>query len=45
MAKLYFKKITGGEVNPATGKAWVIDDVPSRWRAEVQAMLDFHGEI
>ena len=45
MAKIYYRKITGGEVNPSTGKAWVIDDVPERWRAEVQAMLDFHGEM
>ena len=22
-----------------------IEDVPERWRAEVQAMLDFHGEM
>lgn len=40
MAKIYYRKITDRAANPATGKAWVIDDVPERWRAEVQAMLD-----
>jgi hypothetical protein len=39
MAKLYFKKITGGEVNPATERAWTIDDVPERWREEVALLI------
>jgi hypothetical protein len=45
MAKIYYRKIVEGDINPATGRAWIIDDVPERWRAEVQAMLDFHGEM
>jgi len=45
MAKIYYRKITAGDINPSTSEAWSINDVPERWRAEVQAMLDFHGEI
>ena len=40
MAKIYYRKIVSGDINPATGEAWVIDDVPARWRDEVQALLD-----
>lgn len=40
MAKIYYRKITAGDINPATGEAWKIDDVPERWRDEVQALLD-----
>ena len=40
MAKIYYRKISGGDINPATGQAWTIDDVPARWRDEVQAMLE-----
>lgn len=40
MAKLYYRKILGEEMNPGTGEAWSINDVPSRWQAEVQALLD-----
>lgn len=32
MAKIYYRKIKAGEM--------VISDVPKRWRAAVQAMLD-----
>ena len=32
MAKIYYKRIKAGAIT--------IDDVPERWRAEVQAMLD-----
>lgn len=32
MAKIYYKRITAGIMT--------IDDVPERWRAEVQRMLD-----
>lgn len=40
MAKIYYRKITNKETNPATDKEWTIDDVPERWREEVQALLD-----
>lgn len=32
MAKIYYRKIKAGQM--------IIDEVPERWRAEVQAMLD-----
>ena len=32
MAKLYYKKIKAGEM--------IIDDVPEKWKAAVQALLD-----
>jgi len=40
MAKIYYRKIMAGEINPNTGEAWSINDVPERWREEVQALLD-----
>lgn len=40
MAKIYCRKIMAGDINPATGEAWTIDDVPLRWRDEVQALLN-----
>ncbi len=40
MAKIYYRKITDEDINSATGVAWTIDDVPARWRDEVQALLD-----
>ena len=44
MAKIYYRKISSGDINPATGEIWTIDDVPARWRDEVQAMLDGNGQ-
>ena len=40
MARIYYRKIRGGDVNPDTGDPWHIDDVPDRWKAAVQALLD-----
>jgi len=40
MAKIYYRKITAGEINPTTGEVWTINDVPARWQTEVQALLD-----
>lgn len=40
MAKIYYRKITAEDINPATGVAWNVSDVPERWRYEVQALLD-----
>lgn len=28
MAKLFINKIKSGEINPATGEAWKLEDVP-----------------
>lgn len=43
MTRLYYRKITNKEINPVTDKEWTINDVPERWRNEVQAMLDEEG--
>ena len=40
MAKIYYRKIRDEEINPETGEAWVIDDVPARWRDAVLALLE-----
>lgn len=40
MVKLYVKKIVSGAINPATGEAWKIEDVPSRWREVVREALE-----
>jgi len=40
MAKIYYRKIKDADINPKTSVAWNIDDVPTRWKDEVQAMLD-----
>lgn len=32
MAKIYYRKIKRGEIT--------IDDVPKKWRAQVQALID-----
>jgi hypothetical protein len=44
MAKIYCRKIMAGDINPATGEVWTIDDVPLRWRDETQALLDGNGQ-
>ena len=44
MAKIYYRKITAGDINPATGEIWTIDDVLARWREEVHELLDGSGE-
>lgn len=40
MVKLYIKKILEGAINPTTGEAWKIDDVPERWREQVREALE-----
>jgi hypothetical protein len=35
MAKIYYRRITSGEMT--------LEEVPARWREEVQALLD--GEV
>ena len=40
MAKLYYNKIIGQEINPATEEVWNIDDVPTIWRAEVEELIN-----
>ena len=39
MAYVYANLIKNGTINPKTGKAYTIDDVPSIIRAEVEKIL------
>ena len=39
MGKFYGVKIRDGEINPRTGAAWVIDDVPKLWRKATEKWL------
>lgn len=39
MGAFYGVKIQAGEINQATGKVWVIADVPKFWAAKVEAYL------
>lgn len=40
MVKLYVKKITSGAINPNTGEAWRLEDVPPMWYEKVKEMLE-----
>jgi hypothetical protein len=40
MAKLYYRKITTEDIHPITGEKWTINDVPERWKGEVQELLE-----
>lgn len=40
MVKFYVNKIQSGAINPKTGAPWVVADVPTKWRAEVEAALN-----
>lgn len=39
MARFYGLKIKNGEINPKTGAAWVLADVPKLWRDATAAWL------
>ncbi len=34
MGVFYGKKIWGREINPQTGRTWVLEDVPAYWRKQ-----------
>ena len=40
MGKFYGMKIKNGEINPKTGEAWVIADVPRLWRKATEKWLE-----
>ena len=40
MAKIYAAKIRNHATNPATGEEWCIEDVPARWRDDVEKLLE-----
>lgn len=39
MVKFYVDKIKNETINPATGKAWKVEDVPKLWRGKVEEAL------
>ena len=43
MAKIYAAQIRERAINPATGLAWRIEDVPARWREAVKELLEESG--
>lgn len=43
MAKIYAAKIRERAINPATGLAWRIEDVPARWREDVRKLVEESG--
>lgn len=40
MIKFYVEKIQSRAINPNTGEAWTIEDVPKLWRAKVRKALE-----
>ena len=44
MGAWYGKKILNGIINPKTGEAWVIEDVPRLWKSRTIKWLDEHAE-
>jgi hypothetical protein len=40
MGAFYGTKIKAGEINPKTGNAWTIDDVPKLFKKSTQKWLD-----
>lgn len=39
MGRFYGTKIKNGEINPKTGEAWTLEDVPKLWRNVTAAWL------
>ncbi len=39
MGAFYGKKIRREEINPKTGKVWVLPDVPSFWKKKTESWL------
>ena len=44
MVNLYVKYITEKRINPRTGEAWKIDDVPELWREQVREAIENNSE-
>lgn len=40
MGRFYGTKIKSGEINPKTGEAWKLADVPKLWKAATEAWLE-----
>ncbi len=43
MGAFYGNKILKGTINPKTGEAWKLADVPKLWKAATEAYLATHG--
>ena len=44
MGEFYGRKIRSGEINPKTGKAWALEDVPAYWREKSEKWLRDEAE-
>lgn len=44
MGAFYGRKIKHGEINPKTGAAWTIEDVPKLWKNATIKWLNEHAE-
>ncbi len=42
--KIFHRKIKNKETNPLTNEPWKLEDVPIRWRAEVETHLEEEDE-
>ena len=40
MGRFYGIKIKSGDINPATGEAWKLEDVPRLWRKATELWLN-----
>lgn len=40
MGRFYGTKIKNGEINPATGEEWTLNDVPKLWRKATEKWLN-----
>lgn len=45
MVKKYVKALENREINSSTGSIWTINDVPTLWKAKVEAQIDADGYI
>ena len=43
MAAFYGKKIINGVINPKTGEAWTLADVPAYWREATREWIEAQG--
>ena len=43
LGAFYGNKILKGTINPKTGEAWKLADVPKLWKAATEAYLAAHG--
>lgn len=42
MGAFYGRKIVNGVINPKTGEAWTLEDVPTHWRAATAEWIEEH---